>query len=322
MDLSLGYLVFGVRDLPAWRAFCNDMLGLPAPCENPDGSVGWTVDGAAQRLVGATDPRDDIAALGLDCGTPAGVAAAVARLRAAGVAVAAADPALRTARRVQELWLAEDPAGNAVELFHGLERASEPFRSEAFPAGFCTGDAGLGHAVLVSSDMGAMERFYVDVLGFGVTERLATQVGPISVRGTFLHCNRRHHSLALFDLPSTRRLHHFMLQANAHMDVGRAFERAAALRVPLSLSLGQHPAPDGTFSFYGMTPSGFDFEIGAGSGEIEPAHWQEMHTKTTSSWGHRPQWRLKWRMASALVARSLGGKPARSRRSAGSRPGR
>ena len=61
---------------------------------------------------------------------------------------------------------------------------------------------------------GALARaFYVEVLGFGVTERLLTRAGPLTVRGTFLHCNRRHHSIALFDLPIAKRLHHFMLEA-------------------------------------------------------------------------------------------------------------
>jgi 2,3-dihydroxybiphenyl 1,2-dioxygenase len=301
MDLQLGYLVFGVRDLPAWRDFCGGMLGLPAPLANADGSIGWRTDDAAQRLVVVHDDRDDLLALGLDCGAAAGLAAALSRLREAGVPVACAPEGLRAARRVAELWLAQDPAGNAVELFRDMERAAAPFHSEAFPSGFRTGEAGLGHAVLVSAQLAAMEHFYVDVLGFGVTERLATRAGPIAVRGTFLHCNPRHHSIALFDLPSGKRLHHFMLQANAHMDVGVAFERARARKVPLALDLGQHPAPDGTFSFYGITPSGFDFEIGAGSGEIAPHQWQPVRTQRTSSWGHRPQWRLKWRMVAALA---------------------
>jgi hypothetical protein len=107
-----------------------------------------------------------------------------------------------------------------------------------------------------------------------------------------------------------------MLQANDVMDVGRARERAAELGVPLALELGQHPHPDGTFSFYGITPSGFDFEIGAGSGEIDPETWGTTKTAVTSSWGHRPQWRLKLRMAGALVAHKLG----RRRVKAGTRP--
>lgn len=61
------------------------------------------------------------------------------------------------------------------------------------------------------------------------------------------------------------------------------------------------PGGFGTFSFYGATPSGFDFEIGAGSQEIDPAHWDFMKTSVTSSWGHTPQWRLQLRTAVALT---------------------
>jgi biphenyl-2,3-diol 1,2-dioxygenase len=146
-----------------------------------------------------------------------------------------------------------------------------------------------------------MQAFYTDVLGFGVTERLATRVGPIDFRGVFLHCNARHHSLALFDLPLRRRLHHFMLQASRLSDVGLAFERARRRKVPLSLGLGQHPDPDGTFSFYGATPSGFDFEIGAGTQTIDPAHWQARATDVTSTWGHEPKLRLQLQMATGLL---------------------
>lgn len=160
--------------------------------------------------------------------------------------------------------------------------------------------------MLVSRRLEAMERFYVDLLGFAVSERLDTKVGPIHMRGTFLHCNRRHHSLALFDLPLRKRLHHFMLQANAPADVGIAFERTGRNGVPLSLGLGQHPDPDGTFSFYGQTPSGFDFEIGAGGGEIDPDGWQELKADITSSWGHKPRLRLRLKMVKELVVRSLG----------------
>ena len=104
---------------------------------------------------------------------------------------------------------------------------------------------------------------------------------------------------------ASRRLHHFMLEANELRDVGIAFERARRSAVPLSLGLGQHPDPDGTFSFYGSTPSGFDFEIGSGGREIEPAGWQVLDTDATSNWGHKPSMRLQLRMAGGLISRKL-----------------
>jgi len=166
----------------------------------------------------------------------------------------------------------------------------------------------------VSHQVLQLEAFYVEALGFGVTERLDTRVGPIRLQGVFMHCNRRHHTLALFDLPLAKRMHHFMLQAPNVRDIGLAYERAQQLKVPMSLDLGQHPAPDSTFSFYGSTPSGFDFEIGAGTQEIDPASWQSRHMHQTSSWGHKPRLRLQMKMAAGLVRQKLSRKKDRAAR--------
>lgn len=304
-SLNLGYLVFGVRDTDAWDAFGRTFLGLPAPVANSDGSSGWRVDAAAHRLIVQQHKADDVLALGFDAGSAASLDAHVARIEAAGHRVAQAAPGEVKARRVACLSVLTDPAGNRIELFHGLEAAAAAFDSPAFPGRFRTGELGIGHAVLVHDDLEAMEAFYTSALGFAVTERLDTKVGPIRVRGTFMHCNARHHSLALFDLPSRKRLHHFMLEANDPMDVGRAFERAEQQGVPISLDLGQHPRPDGTFSFYGTTPAGFDFEIGAGAGLIDPQRWESTATGQTSSWGHKPRMRLRLRAIRDLASRAL-----------------
>jgi biphenyl-2,3-diol 1,2-dioxygenase len=300
-SLKLGYLVFGVRKAEAWLPFGSAMLGLPAPVRNDDGSLGFRVDTAAQRLIVAPGGHDDLVALGLELGDDDALDRLLGRLAGLGLGAPAAAAATVQARRVRRLHRLVDPAGNTVELCTGLTNAETPFHSTAFRGGFRTGELGLGHVVLVSHDLHAMERFYVDGLGFAVTERLATRLGPIALNGTFLHCNRRHHSLALFDLPLRKHIHHFMLEANDIADVGAAFERARR-QVPLSLSLGQHPDPDGTFSFYGETPSGFDFEIGAGSKEIDPRGWQVQQGPMASTWGHKPKLRTQLKMAVEVLA--------------------
>jgi 2,3-dihydroxybiphenyl 1,2-dioxygenase len=310
--LALGYLVFAVRHPLRWERFCRGMLGLPEAVTNPDGSRGYRLDGAMQRLIVAEGAADDLAALGLVCEDNAVLDTVADRLRAMGIVVEEGGEALRAARRVQRLMTMRDPDGNAVELAVGMEEAPQPFSSTAFRAGFHTGALGMGHAVLVSHRLEAMEAFYTGALGFGVSERLATSVGPMQIKGIFLHCNPRHHSVAIFDMPLQKRLQHFMLQAEDLCDVGMAFERAKLNKVPISLNLGQHPDPDGTISFYGMTPSGFDFEIGAGCKEIEPRRWQPLHTTVTSSWGHKPSLRLQMKMAGSVIASAIrGGSRAR-----------
>lgn len=294
--LSLGYLVFEARDLAAWRAFATHMLGLPAPIEHPDGGLGYRLDDRAQRLIIQPGPADDLVGIGLECRDDATFARHTAALHAAGyVAEACALPSRLVERAVRSI----DPSGLAVELFLHAARASTPFESAAFPGGFVTGEHGVGHAIVTHPDLGAMRRYYVDTLGFGVSDRLEQRIGPVEIHGLFLHCNPRHHSIAILDAPLPRRCHHFMLQARELASVGRAYERAQSLGIPISLTLGQHPDPDPTMSFYASTPSGFDFEIGAGGGIVHEA-WIPDRVKA-SPWGHKPTLRLKWQTMRALV---------------------
>lgn len=301
--LQLGYLVFSARKPAAWCRFADRMLGLPAPRVHKDASLGFQLDGHVQRLVVTPGVEDDLAAIGLECADDAVLDTLLARLADAGIRAPRAQDALARVRCVRRLHRFDDPAGNTVELHVGPMAAERPFASAQVPGGFRTAGLGLGHVALATRDPAALERFYVSLLGFGVTERLDTKVGPIAMKGSFLHCNRRHHSLAAFDLPVGKRIHHFMLEANEIADVGTAFERARK-EVPLSLGLGQHPDPDGTFSFYAETPGGFDFEIGAGGKLIRPELWRPQRAAATSAWGHRPRLRTRLKLAVGMLARA------------------
>lgn len=304
--MKLGYLLFEVRKPDAWKDFAQEMLGLSGGVENADGSRGYRLDSAAQRIIVAPGKTDDIAAIGLEFADEQALDAWARRLAAAGIKTSQGDAALCRARRVERLMMCTDPLGIRIEAVTGIQRAPDPFSSATFPGGFHSDQTGFGHVVLAGRDLEALERFYVGGVGFAITERLSARVGPLDVRGTFLHCNRRHHTLALLSVPQRKRLNHFMLQAGSAVDVIRAHDRARQRRVPFSLELGQHPPPDSTLSFYARTPSGFDFEIGAGGGEIEPQGWQELLQTTTSSWGHQPTLGLKLRAARDLLASKLG----------------
>ncbi len=282
--MRLGHMAFEVSNIARWTGFCDNVLGLGAGRPGADGEISYATGRDGQTLVVRQGPRDDLTGIGLELPDDAALAGLRDRLTAAGVVVQG--PGL----------IFRDPEGLTI---HACVRE---------PADGVVGDLPLlGHAALVVSDLSAMERFYVDVMGFRVTERLSTRLGPLDVRGIFLHCDAVHHTLALFALPLRRRLHHFMLEVPRLDMVGHAYERARAARVPLSLGLGQHPAPDGTFSFYGCTPSGFDFEVGTASGRIDPAEWSVMHTSVTSSWGHKPTMGLQLRTLREMLAVKLRG---------------
>ncbi|MGE0657876.1 MAG: VOC family protein [Reyranellaceae bacterium] len=304
-NCKLGYLAIETREPGKWRTFNDTLLKLPAAA-NPDGSVGLQIDDRRQRLIILPGQKDDVHAVGLELDSDAALDALAERLAGSGTTTRAGDATLCAARGVRRLIGFDDPAGVRLEAFIGLAPAAAPFASEFFADGFHSDDSGFGHVVLATRDLEKSELFYCGVLGFAVTERLALRLGPIDMRGIFLHCNRRHHSIAIFAVPGRRKLHHVMLQAAALRDVGLAYERFKSNRVPFSLHLGQHPDPDSTVSFYAATPSGFDIEIGAAGNEIEPAGWQERRLDRVSSWGHKPTLRLKLNSMRELIAGRLG----------------
>lgn len=309
--MSLAYLVFEVSRVPVWQDFATGILGCRPAATAGGETAAFRIDGAAYRLLLRQGQRDDLAVLGWQLPDEAALLALRVRLEAAGVSVASFTTEECRAREVTAGLRFRDPLGTGNEAVVGLPLAAEAFASAVMPGGFHTGDRGLGHAVLaVGRRLAEAEAFYIGLLGLRLTERIDTRIGPIKVDGAFLHCNPRHHSLALIAVPSRKRLLHFMLQAERMRDVGMALERTKAAGIPFSLDLGQHPDPDGTVSFYATTPSGFDFEIGAGSGEIDPAsHVTEVKTRT-SDWGHRPSLRMQLRGAIDLLADKFGRRAA------------
>src|SRR4051812_50200842 len=109
--LQLAYLVFDVRKPAVWDRFMRGMFAPPEPLTHADGSTGWRIDGACQRIVVRPGERDDLAALGFECADERVLAELVANLRHHGKTVEQAVPALCEARRVRSLWQGADPPG-------------------------------------------------------------------------------------------------------------------------------------------------------------------------------------------------------------------
>ena len=285
---QLGYLGLEVRDLAAWERFAVDVLGLAPSRRGEDGSLALRMDDHEQRIVLHPGPADDLAYLGFELATEAELEALGAQLVRAGFAVGEGKPETCAARCVARLLQLADPSGIPVELYCGASLAREPFRSGQLSSGFVTGDEGLGHAVICAADPAATERFYVELLGLRLSDRVRIPLNPeLALEIRFLHANARHHSIAFASLPMPKRLHHFMLEVRDADDVGRARDRALAAGVTLSMDLGKHPN-DQMFSFYAKTPSGFDVELGHGGVKVDDASWSVRSYDHVSVWGHKP----------------------------------
>ncbi len=293
---ELGYLTFEVLDLEGWARLARDVLGLGVV----ESAVGLELrlDDWAARIYLREGPAEDLVGLGLRVADGAVLEALAARLQAADVPIRWADPG---ARGVDGLLCFEDPAGNPCEAFHGPRR-SPPHTSDLLDTGFVTQGQGMGHLALRARDKVVSQRFYCELLGLQLSDHIVCEIHGFPVDVTFLHCNPRHHSIALGEgLP--KRLHHFMLQVGSLDDVGRCLDRCLKARVPIVHTLGRHPN-DRMISFYAETPSGFCFEYGWGGLAVDDATWRPTTHGCTSEWGHHSPALLKRRARGPAAPRS------------------
>ncbi|WP_232071851.1 VOC family protein [Paraburkholderia pallida] len=285
---ELGYVGIEASDLAAWERFGVDLLGMQVGSRSNE-ALTLRMDDAVHRWIVVEGDADDLAFTGFGCATQSDLDAIAARLRAAGNTVTEGDAQLCAARQVQRIVVTSDPLGNRVELYVGLAVADTPFASGRLVSDFVTGAGGAGHQVLIERGMDRQVLLdWYGLLGFKVTDVIDQELAPgIVASVTFLHCNGRHHTVALANMPFPKRMHHFMVEATEISDVGLAYDRCMDAKQPFEMTLGMHPN-DRMFSFYVRTPSGFNVEFGWGGLVIDESSWQVQHLDRLSSWGHRP----------------------------------
>jgi 2,3-dihydroxybiphenyl 1,2-dioxygenase len=280
---ALGYAGFGSAALDDWRQFGTGLVGLQAVERGPS-LLAFRMDDRKQRIVIDRSMPDGARFFGWEVADAAALDALAARLEAAGVEVTAEPQTLADNRRVRALISFHDPAGNRLEAFYGAEIDETPFRPGRSISGFRTGPLGLGHAVLTVENIDAVMPFYVDLLGFGLSDYMQKPF-----RAYFFHVNARHHSLALIE-SGRNGMHHLMVELFSLDDVGQSYDVALSEPDRVNVTLGRH-TNDLMTSFYARTPSSFMVECGWGGREIDPSTWRpiEMHDGP-SLWGHERVW--------------------------------
>lgn len=277
---QLAYCGLGVSDVEAWTRFGIEALGLGL-ADDPH-IRRLRMDDRSWRFALHEAADDDILYAGFELGCAAELSTLRNRLEAAGLAWTAMTEAECRDRQVGEgLWL-RDPDGLRLEFVRDHALASTPFAS-SLTEGFLTGPEGLGHMVLSVSDLERGTAFY-ETLGLAVSDYITAPVGPgLMLRIAFLHCNERHHSVAIAPLPGAKRLNHIMIELREVDDVLRGYQRCADLGYR-SGRIGRHPN-DLMLSFYITTPAGFDVEYGWGGRQVG-ANWAIAEYDRISLWGH------------------------------------
>jgi len=280
---ALGYVGIRARALDDWRRYGTGLLGLQR-IDRSRSSLAFRMDDRKQRIIVDADGGEGIGFFGWEVSDGAALDALAAKLEQHEVAVARGPRALADERRVEDLIILHDPVGNRLEIFHGAETTSEPFRPGRSISGFRTGPLGLGHVVLHAQNVDDVMPFYRDVLGFRLSDYY---FHPFTA--FFLHINPRHHSIA-FIQTGRNAVHHVMMELFSFDDVGQGYDLAMAEEGRLAVTLGRHTS-DFLTSFYTQTPSGFMVEYGWGGRSIDPATWQaSQRNEGPSMWGHERIW--------------------------------
>lgn len=280
---ALGYAGFGSAALDDWRQFGTGLVGLQAVERGPS-LLAFRMDDRKQRIVIDRALPEGARFFGWEVADAAALEKLAARLDAAKVEVVAEPQTLADSRRVRRLISFRDPAGNRLEAFYGADIDDTPFSPGRSISGFRTGPLGLGHAVLTVENIDAVIPFYVDVLGFGLSDYMQKPF-----RAYFFHINARHHSLALIET-GRNGMHHLMVELFSLDDVGQSYDVALSEPERVSVTLGRH-TNDFMTSFYARTPSSFMVECGWGGREIEPSTWRPSELMDGPSlWGHERVW--------------------------------
>lgn len=261
---EIRYVGYGVTDLPTERAFYRDVWGLNEVAE-ADGMVYFAAAGHDENYIVRLRPsevnRVDVIALATESRND--VEDLHSKVANAGCKIISTPHDL-TGPGGGYGFRFFSPDGLTFEISSDVARGPmrEMTRWEGIPKK-------ISHIVLHSPDHKAATQFFIDVLGFKLSDWLGDMMA-------FLRCNSAHHRLAV--LPGPPCLNHVAYDMLGVDDMMRGIHRLKLKGVDMRWGPGRHTAGNNTFSYF-TTPAEFAVEYTAELEEVDDATWvAQVHT--------------------------------------------
>jgi len=290
---SLGYIGINSAQLPKWQEFACQVMGLEdvsTRLNADEDTLFFKMDDHPYRFIVNKSDEEKLGFCGWETNSEQGLQEVADALSTAGVTFEWATEEDAAERRVSKLLRFQDPTGTQHEVFYGVVSDFKRLNSPVGVEQFITGDQGLGHVVIAAPNFDETSTFFTEVLGFGLSDLMKIKFTddpnePVK-RLWFMHCNSRHHSLGLFEMPMPTGCVHLMVEVPSVDEVGLCNDRRIAANVKLTGTLGRH-ANDHMVSFYMRSPTGFDIEYGAEGRTVEDWNNYAVFESTVASfWGH------------------------------------
>ena len=240
--LRLGFIGLNCRNVDKCHKYYNGVLGLPVVAETrQERFFGCGFGSHALSLHEAT--QAGLRHLGLQISGNGPLDDALATLRAAGLdGEIRANPVYGVASAIE----LRDPDGHLIYLYRGEAEAVRSFPTSG------VAPEKLGHVALFVQDAARSERFYVDKLGF----RLSDWIEKVFV---FLRCNTDHHTLNFLTAPRPG-LFHFAFELRDANHLIRSCDALGRAGLRIEWGPGRH-GPGHNLYTYHRDPEGNIVEL-------------------------------------------------------------
>ena len=290
--VHLGYVVVETEKFDDWRRFGRDAIGMHLDEALP-GVMRFRLDDNECRFLLERGPAEDTTAVGWELDDHATFETIESRVRGHGVPVVQGSAEEAALRGVERLVRFPGPNGLTQEI-HVNPRKCPKALQLAASGGFVTGVDGLGHVAIATKRPHQMRGYYSTVFDARLSDYIDETISGLKVKIRFLRVNERHHTVAIAAVnrlpinPIRTRIQHCNVQVAELNDMTLAYQRVKELGFEMALSVGQH-TNDKELSFYAMTPSGFEWELGWNPIGVDESSWEPTTHQGISIWGHTPE---------------------------------
>lgn len=288
-NVHLGYLVIETEKFADWRRFGQDAIGMHYDDTLP-GVTRFRLDDHECRFLLQRGPAEDVITLGWHVDGHDAFETILGRVSRHGVPLTEGTAEEIALRGVERLVRFPGPNGLTQEIFTRPRTTATPLTMAAL-GGFITGDAGMGHVAVTSKKPHQMRGYYDTVFDARLTDFIDETISGVRLKIRFLRVNERHHSVAIAAVnripvnPIRTRVQHLNIQVADLDDLTNSYQRIKALGFDMALDVGQH-TNDRELSYYAVTPSGFEWEVGWNPLVIDEATFEPATYEGISIWGH------------------------------------
>ena len=288
-NVHLGYIVIETNRFADWRRFGHDAIGMHLDEAMRD-VMRFRLDDNECRFLLRRGPAEDVTALGWQIDDHRTFDEILTRVTRHGVPVNEGTMEEAALRGVERLMRFPGPNGLAQEVFVRARRSDTP-PDMAVRGGFVTGEGGIGHVALTSKKPHQIRGYYNTVFDARLTDYIDETISGLKFKIRFLRVNQRHHSVAIAAVnrlpinPIRTRIQHLNIQVAELDDMTASYQRVKELGFHMALAVGQH-TNDKELSYYAMTPSGFEWEVGWNPIVVDEKTWEPTLHHGISIWGH------------------------------------